>query len=293
MPDQLLTTVEVAEVLRVHPKHVYRLLKKGLPARRVGSEWRFSRDDVLAWSGGKVVEPSSVGAASAARSPAVASDEAPSLVATNGDVAVLTLLGLTAARGPPLLGFVQADMKEAAELLRQRAVLAAGAHAGGFPSHVGDERVARLHLVHREIGLVHPSGRSLRLKDLARLRLASRPASAGVRGYLDDALRAERLDPAKVHKKALLLASHLEVVLAVAAGRADVGLCSRAWGERAGLAFEPLATEAYGLIVKARDLGDPRVVRLCEVAQSRAFRSEVGAIAGYDVAGSGDIRYDA
>lgn len=288
MADPLLTTAEVAEILRVHPKHVYRLLRRGLPARRVGSEWRFSREDVLAWSGGGARE-----ARPGAAPPAVAEDVAPSLVAANGDVAVLALLALAGARGPPLLGFVQADMAEAAELLRRRAVLAAGAHAGGFPSHVGDERVARLHLVAREVGLVHPPSRPLRLRDLGRLRLASRPATAGVRGYLDRALRAERLDPARVHRKALLLRSHLEVVLAVAAGRADVGLCSRAWGERAGLAFQPLATEAYGLIVKARDLGDARVVRLCEVAQSQAFRAEVGAAPGYDAAGSGDIRYDA
>lgn len=289
MPDQLLTTVEVAEVLRVHPKHVYRLLKKGLPARRVGSEWRFSRDDVLAWSGGRAVEA----APAAALAPPVAQEQAPALVAANGDVVVLSLLALAASEGPPLLGFVQADMGEAAELLRRRAVLAAGAHAGGFPGHVGDERVARLHLVTREIGLVHRPGRALRLEDLPKLRLASRPASAGVRRYLDDALRAGKLDPARVHRKALILRSHLEVVLAVAAGRADVGLCSRAWGERAGLAFQPLATEAYGLIVKARDLGDARVVRLCEVAQGEAFRTEVGAIPGYDTAGAGDIRYDA
>jgi excisionase family DNA binding protein len=293
MPDQLLTTVEVAEVLRVHPKHVYRLLKKGLPARRVGSEWRFSRDDVLAWSGGKVVEPRPEPVPAASAAPGAAQEAAPALVAANGDVAVLSLLALAASKGPPLLGFVQADMGEAAELLRRRAVLAAGAHAGGFPSHVGDERVARVHLVQREIGLVHPSSRTMRLKELAKLRLASRPASAGVRGYLDDALRAEKLDPARVHRKALLLRSHLEVVLAVAAGRADVGLCSRAWGERAGLVFQPLATESYGLIVKARDLGDARVVRLCEVAQGEAFRTEVGAIPGYDTAGAGDIRYDA
>jgi excisionase family DNA binding protein len=288
MPDQLLTTAEVAEVLRVHPKHVYRLLRQGLPARRVGSEWRFSRDDVLAWSGGKRA------AADEAPPPAAAApqDAAPSLVAANGDVAVHVLLALAAARGPPLLGFLQADMGKAAELLRVRAVLAAGAHAGGFPSHVGDERVARLHLVRREIGLVHRRG-ALALRELPRLRLASRPASAGVRAYLDAALAAEKLDPAKVHRKALVLGSHLEVVLAVAAGRADVGLCSRAWGERAGLAFEPLAAEAYGLIVKARDLGDARVVRLCEVAQGKAFRAEAGAIPGYDAAGSGDIRYDA
>ncbi len=292
MPDQLLTTVEVAEVLRVHPKHVYRLLKKGLPARRVGSEWRFSRDDVLAWSGGRTAEPQE--AASAATVAAgVLQDAAPALVAANGDVVVLSLLAMAAREGPPLLGFVQADMGEAAELLRRRAVLAAGAHAGGFPGHVGDERVARLHLVTREIGLVHRAGRALRLRDLPRLKLASRPASAGVRGHLDAALRAERLDAARVHGKALVLRSHLDVVLAVAAGRADVGLCSRAWGERAGLAFQPLASEAYGLIVRARDLGDARVVRLCEVAQGRAFRAEVGGVPGYDAAGSGDIRYDA
>jgi hypothetical protein len=35
------------------------------------------------------------------------------------------------------------------------------------------------------------------------------------------------------------------------------------------------------------------VIRLCEVAQGKAFRAEVGAVAGYDVTGAGDIRYDA
>jgi excisionase family DNA binding protein len=291
MPEHLLTTVEIAEVLRVHPKHVYRLLKRGLPARRVGSEWRFSRADVLAWSGGPAAPaPEAAGPTAAS---GLAADAAPSLVAANGDVAVLSLLRLAAAKGPPLLGFLQADMGRAAELLRQRAVLAAGAHAGGFPGYVGDERVARLHLLSREVGLVHREQRPLRLKELPRKRIASRPPSAGVRGYLDEALRVQGLDPARVQKHALVLDSHLDVVLAVASGRADVGLCSRAWGERAGLAFHPLATEAYGLIVKARDLGDARVVRLCEVSQSKAFRDEVGAIPGCDPASSGDIRYDA
>ena len=154
--------------------------------------------------------------------------------------------------------------------------------------------MARLHLVQREIGLLYPKGlRAFRIRDLARKRLASRPPSAGVRTYLDEALSRAGLDAAKVHRKAILLDSHLEVVLAVAAGRAEVGLGSRAWGERAGLAFFPLASEAYGLIVKARDLGDSRVVRLCELAQGKRFRAEVGAVAGYDTSGAGDIRYDA
>lgn len=291
MAERLLTTVEIAEVLRVHPKHVYRLLRKGLPARRVGSEWRFSRADVLAWSGGGAKETGPEAARGTSAGPAA--DAPPSLVAANGDVAVLTLLRLANAKGPPLVGFVQADMRSATDLLRARAVIAAGAHAGGFPSHVGEERVARLHLVAREVGLVHRERGELALRSLAKFRVATRPATAGVRGYLDAALKAARLDPERMQRKAMVLDSHLEVVLAVAAGRADVGLCSRAWGERAGLSFQPLATEAYGLIVKARDLGDARLVRLCEVAQSTAYRDEVRAVAGYDPSGSGDIRYDA
>jgi excisionase family DNA binding protein len=314
MVDLLLTTDEVAGVLRVHPKHVYRLLKKGLPGRRVGSEWRFSRDDVLAWTGGKPGggpagkpgagtggKPGGVTGGKPApletsgqRDASVDPGAPPSLVAANGDVVVHALLRLSAALGSPLVGFVQADMAAGADLLLRRAVLATGAHAGGFPSHVGDERVARVHLVQREIGLVfRPAPKPPRIEELAKKRLASRPPSAGVRGYLDRVLRDAGLDVEKVHKRAVLLDSHLEVALAVAAGRAEVGLASRAWGERAGLSFLPLATEAYGLIVKARDLGDARVVRLCEVAQGKQFRDEVGAIAGYDVSGAGDIRYDA
>jgi molybdate-binding protein len=160
---------------------------------------------------------------------------------------------------------------------------------------VGEERAARIHLVSREIGLVakQSDSKALRLQNLTGRNLASRPPSAGVRTHLDAALRAAKLNPDVVHQGALLFPSHLEVVLAVASGRAKVGLASRAWGERAGLAFHPLATEAYGLIVRAGDLGDARIVRLCEMAQGEAFRSEVGALPGYDVSGAGDIRYDA
>jgi putative molybdopterin biosynthesis protein len=284
----LLTTLEVAELLRVHPKQVYRLLKRGLPSRRVGSEWRFEREAVLGWSRGEGTP------AAAAGGPELpGASPLPSLVAANGDVALLSLLKLAAERGPPLLGFVQADMRSGAELLARGAVLATGAHAGGFPSHLGGERVARLHVVTREIGLVGArGGPAPQPVDLPRLRLASRPAGAGVRGHLDAALARAGLDADLVHRGALLCHSHLDVVAAVAAGRADAGLCSRAWGERLGLPFFTLAREPYGLLVRARDLGDPRVVRLCEVAQSPRFRAAVEAIPGYDAAGAGDVRYD-
>mgnify|MGYP003131150179 CR=1 FL=1 len=39
-PSRLMTVPEVAELLRVHPRTVYRLIKKDLPARKVGRSWR-------------------------------------------------------------------------------------------------------------------------------------------------------------------------------------------------------------------------------------------------------------
>jgi putative molybdopterin biosynthesis protein len=289
-PPALLTTEEVAKLLRVHPQHVYRLLKKGLPARRVGSEWRFDRGEVLAWSrpGAVVrrVEPEPGDAATSTSSPR----GPPPLIAANGDRVVTILLRLLRESGT-VIGLVPADKDTGFRLLDAGAVVAAGSHAGGFPTHAGLDRIARIHLVTREVGLV-AKGRTPKVKDLARGRLASRPASAGVRRYLDEALLAEGITLAEVDARAQILESHLDVVCAVARGDADLGIASRAWAHQLGLGFLPLAREAYGLLVRARDLGDRSTVRVCEVAQGERFRTEVAAVPGYEPTGAGDIRYD-
>lgn len=289
MAQALLTTDEIARVLRVHPKHVYRLLKKGLPARRVGSEWRFERGEVLAWS-----RPGSAREAApevlAPQPPAASAQAVPPLIAANGDRVVLLLLRLLQDSGT-FIGLVQSDKDAGFRLLTAGSVLAAGSHAGGFPTHTGAERVARIQLVTREIGLVGRE-RPPSMADLRKARLASRPPSAGIRRYLDEALAAERIDARRLQSRTAIYSSHLEVACAVARGDADVGIASRAWADELGLAFRPLAREAYGLLVRARDLGADPIVRVCEVAQSDRFRDQVAAIRGYDPTGAGSIKYD-
>ena len=113
-----------------------------------------------------------------------------------------------------------------------------------------------------------------------------------MRAHLDAALHAAGLDAAAILAGAEPCASHRDAVLAVLRGDADVALATHAWAARAGLTFQPLATEAYGLVVRAADLGDPRVVRLCEVAQRPAYRRALAMVLGYDATGAGDIRYD-
>jgi molybdate-binding protein len=113
-----------------------------------------------------------------------------------------------------------------------------------------------------------------------------------VRNQFDEELRRHGIDPETVHARAAVLPSHREVVLAVARGEVDVGLASLAWAGRVGLECVPLYREAYGLLVRASLLGDPGVIRLCEIAQSAEFRRELASVRGYQALHTGTISYE-
>ena len=54
----VLTAEDVAALLSVHVKTVAKLVvRDGLPARRLGREYRFSRPDVIAWLEQRAVKP--------------------------------------------------------------------------------------------------------------------------------------------------------------------------------------------------------------------------------------------
>lgn len=282
----LLTTRDVAALLQVHPKHVYRLLRRGLPAHRVGDEWRFDEDEVRRWSRDRAVDRGDAAPAQPQAPPA-----APPLLAANGDVAIELLLEDVAAQGAPLVGFVQSDQARAVDLLRRGEVMVAGCHGDASPQALADLGVVRVHLAERELGLVFPRGaRVRRAAAIVGRRLALRPPTAGIRALLDEALAREGVDPARAYAGAASYGSHRDAAMAVVRGDADVGLASRAWATRAGLGFFPLASEGYALVLRSGDLGDPRVAALCEAAQSAAYRKRLRGDLGYDVRRTGEIR---
>jgi putative molybdopterin biosynthesis protein len=50
MPQSILTLKEVSALLRVHPSHIYRLLKRRqIPAMRIGGSWRFDYRVLIRW----------------------------------------------------------------------------------------------------------------------------------------------------------------------------------------------------------------------------------------------------
>jgi len=284
MNEPLLKSADVARLLQVHPKQVYRLVARGLPAHRVASEWRFSREEVLAWSGlaAATVEPEARGGT-----------DVPPLLGANGDLVIELLTSGLQAAAKPLLGVVQLDRDRALDRLTRRSILLAGFHGDVPPSHAAAARLARIHLVTRTIGLASPRGSRLRrLRDLAKKRLALRPATAGVRAHFDRALAEGGTSVEALGCEATLFDSHRDAVCAVVRGDADVALTTAAWAERVGLAFLPLAEEPYDLLVHADNLGSAVCVAVCEVAQGPAFRAALEKVAGYAPDHAGEIRYE-
>ena len=47
---EILTVKEVSELLKIHEDTVYKMVREGrIPAFRVGSDWRFQKDQVVHW----------------------------------------------------------------------------------------------------------------------------------------------------------------------------------------------------------------------------------------------------
>jgi excisionase family DNA binding protein len=54
MNRDIITVKELADYLKVNPVTVYRMVRKGgIPAFRLGSEWRFNRDSIKSWISGQ------------------------------------------------------------------------------------------------------------------------------------------------------------------------------------------------------------------------------------------------
>lgn len=275
----LLTTNEVAALLGVHPKHIYRLLKRGLPARRVGDEWRYDKSDVLDWTRGKRVVD-----ADAERPPLP-----PPLLAANGDLAVEALLDACRVCSGPTFGFVLSDHSTGLERLSSGSILGAGCH-GDAPISPRGDKLAVLHLAQRELGFAHRKGLRLRgISSILRHRIASRPTTAGIRCHFDQALQREGIALDEAYARADEYASHRDAVMAIVRGSADVALSSHAWAAHAGLGFTPLVTEAYGFVFRAEHLADVRILQLCEIVQGARFRDRIARHAGYDTRHVGNL----
>ena len=46
--EEILTASQVADLLQVHPRTIYKLVKQGsIPGRKFGGGWRFNKNEIL------------------------------------------------------------------------------------------------------------------------------------------------------------------------------------------------------------------------------------------------------
>jgi len=57
--EEILTASQVASLLQVHPRTVYKLVKKGsIPGRKLGGGWRFSKSEIMLMISPQITERS-------------------------------------------------------------------------------------------------------------------------------------------------------------------------------------------------------------------------------------------
>ena len=147
-----------------------------------------------------------------------------------------------------------------------------------------------------EEGLVVRPGLPKSLRTVAGLAdktitIINREEGSGARLLLDQRLRAVGTRPNQVRGYDRIASSHLDVARTVARGQADIGIGIRSAALLYGLAFVPLQTARYDLVVPKTYLNThPTLNHLFETIVSRPFRDEIAALGGYDTSETGTVR---
>ena len=154
--------------------------------------------------------------------------------------------------------------------------------------------VVLMNLVHRVQGLIVPDGnpRSIEtLQDVVRdhVTFVNRQTGSGTRVLLDYMLKKGGLSPAQIHGYEREEYTHLAVAAAVAGGRADAGLGILSAARALGLAFVPLTTEQYDLVIPSEFYESGLLEPLLSIIRGAEFKRQVEALGGYDTSRMGEV----
>ena len=86
-----------------------------------------------------------------------------------------------------------------------------------------------------------------------------------------------------------MVRGHLAAAYSVASCEADCCLATRSAAQTLNLAFTPLESERYDLVMRKRTLETPEAQALLDVLQRASLRRKLEAVAGYDTAQTGAI----
>ena len=279
-PKALLTTREVAELLRVKERKVYDLAASNeIPHRRVTGKLLFPEDELMAWINGGT-------AGTTARPPIIAGSHDPLLDwaarEAGADLATLfdgSAAGLAkfAARDAVMSGLHIPD----ADGWNITAVAAAGLRD-----------CVLIGMAYRTQGLMmRPDVADLviSLDDLSGRRVLLRQPGAGARSLFDRLAQGVDLSSAQIADAPAR--TETDAAQEVAQGNADISFGLEAAAHQYGLSFAPLVQEQFDLLIDRTAYFHPSVQALLHFLASPACADKARLLKGYDLSPLGTVRW--
>ena len=291
---QLLTTAEAAAYLRLKERKIYEMVAAGaVPCTKVTGRWLFPKAELDRWLALSVARPDGMGRAEPV--PIVAGSHDPLLEwALRESGSGLATLAVGSEAG--LDRFLAGDCIAAAVHLHALEDVEADANVAVVAGRGDLYDAVMIAFVRREQGFLLAPGNPLKLSSVEdaiakRARICLRPKGAGAQQLL-----LALLHRAKSALDALVTVSPIcptgpDIAQAIRAGRADIGIATRAVANSAGLDFVPLVWEPFDLVMRQRDYFRPGLQALFKFLRSDALAARASELGGYETSGTGDVRF--
>jgi putative molybdopterin biosynthesis protein len=300
MSEELMNTREVAEYLDIHEKQVYGLIKAGrIPCTRVTGKWIFPKKSIDEW-----VQTNTKSGMKQARKKS--SQISGAILASGSNDPVLDMLLTATKKSHPDFYIFSANTGSVNGLKALNEGLTDIALSHLFDAESGQYNIPYLskylpdinpvviNLFHRELGfLIQPEiasqidgFESLTGKNI---QFVNRQVGSGTRLLLDYHLQKLGIAADQINGYEKEVYTHFEVGLSIIAGEAQVGIASAAIGKLLGLAFKPITSECFDMILDQTTFFSSGVQSFIETLKTEEFRNRVEKIGGYDFRDSGKI----
>lgn len=122
------------------------------------------------------------------------------------------------------------------------------------------------------------------------ITIANREKGSGVRVLLDERLRLMGITGETINGYNNEFKTHLAVATQVSGGLADLGIGSEKGCQTlSGVSFIPLQTECYDLVIKKSDADKPQFAAILEIMAHEDFKRDIQKAAGFDITQTGKI----
>ena len=299
MEDKLfLNTREVAQFLDVNEKMIYALVsEKGLPATKVTGKWLFPRRLVEKW-----LESHITNVPTSASSPL---SQNTLIIVGSHDILLERAMNLFNLLYPNLLAvFGNVGSLGGLKALGRGLCHAASSHLlqdnekeynfDFAQQHIGDELPAVVNFCSREQGIIIARGNPQNIQsvsDLCRqgVKIANRPEGTGTRLLLDRELQKLGINGIDIEGYSDEFRSHVDVAMAVLAGKADAAPAIKPVASLLGLDFISLRWERYDLLIAKDRFFEESVQLFLGLLHEPRFHALAENLCGYDLSSSGKM----